>query len=149
MLRIYLDNCCYNRPYDDQSQIMVNLEAQAKLHIQEQIRSGKYELVASDMLNYEIHQSPYELREKMIADFVRDNARYYVGSERSDLVEQKANEIMETGIKYKDACHIASAIIADCDYFISTDYRLLRYVSDKIKIVNPVDFIREEEETHE
>ena len=149
MLRIYLDNCCYNRPYDDQSQIMVNLEAQAKLHIQEQIRSGKYEIVASDMLNYEIHQSPYELREKMIADFVRDNARYYVGSERSDLVEQKANEIMETGIKYKDACHIASAIIADCDYFISTDYRLLRYVSDKIKIVNPVDFIREEEETHE
>ena len=149
MLRIYLDNCCYNRPYDDQSQIMVNLEAQAKLHIQEQIRNGKYELVASDMLNYEMHQSPYELREKMIADFVRDNARYYVGSERSDLVEQKANEIMETGIKYKDACHIASAIIADCDYFISTDYRLLRYVSDKIKIVNPVDFIREEEETHE
>lgn len=149
MLRIYLDNCCYNRPYDDQSQIMVNLEAQAKLHIQEQIRSGKYELVASDMLNYEMHQSPYELREKMIADFARDNARYYVGSERSDLVEQKANEIMETGIKYKDACHIASAIIADCNYFISTDYRLLRYVSDKIKIVNPVDFIREEEETHE
>lgn len=30
---IYLDNCCYNRPYDDQSQIRVFLESQAKLHV--------------------------------------------------------------------------------------------------------------------
>lgn len=33
-MRIYLDNCCYNRPYDDLSQFTVNLEAQAKLFIQ-------------------------------------------------------------------------------------------------------------------
>ncbi len=32
-LKIYLDNCCYNRPYDDQSQLKVSLEAQAKLEI--------------------------------------------------------------------------------------------------------------------
>ena len=25
-LRIYLDNCCYNRPYDDQSKIRLSLE---------------------------------------------------------------------------------------------------------------------------
>ena len=31
ILRIYLDNCCYNRPYDDQSQIRISLEAQAKI----------------------------------------------------------------------------------------------------------------------
>lgn len=30
-IRVYLDNCCFNRPYDDQSQIKINLEAQAKL----------------------------------------------------------------------------------------------------------------------
>ena len=34
-MRIYLDNCCYNRPYDDQSQIRVSLETQAKLYTQE------------------------------------------------------------------------------------------------------------------
>lgn len=37
-MRIYPDNCCYNRPYDDQTQTRISLEAQAKLHIQEQIR---------------------------------------------------------------------------------------------------------------
>ena len=36
-MRIYLDNCCYNRPYDDLSQLIVSLEAQAKLHIQNRI----------------------------------------------------------------------------------------------------------------
>ena len=29
-LRIYLDNCCFNRPYDDQSQLRISLETQAR-----------------------------------------------------------------------------------------------------------------------
>ena len=50
------------------------------------------------------------------------------------------------GIKFKDACHVASAILASADYFISTDYRLLKYATDDIKIMNPLDFIRDMEE---
>ena len=46
-MRIYLDNCCYNRPYDDQSQLRISLESQAKLYVQELIREDKFELVAS------------------------------------------------------------------------------------------------------
>lgn len=34
-MRLYLDNCVFNRPYDDQSSIRVRLEAEAKLNIQE------------------------------------------------------------------------------------------------------------------
>jgi uncharacterized protein (DUF433 family) len=34
---IYLDNCCFNRPYDDQSHSTIFLETQAKLGIQENI----------------------------------------------------------------------------------------------------------------
>lgn len=36
--RIYLDNCCYNRPYDDQSFKAISLEAEAKLYIQDNIK---------------------------------------------------------------------------------------------------------------
>ena len=50
---------------------------------------------------------------------------------------------MSTGIKFKDACHVASAIFAGCDYFISTDKRLLRYKSEEIKLVSPVEFLEE------
>lgn len=44
-MRVYLDNCCYNRPYDDQTQMRVSLEAQAKLHVQELIKAEKLEFV--------------------------------------------------------------------------------------------------------
>ena len=52
-MRIYLDNCCYNRPYDDQSQFRIYLETQAKLYIQELIKQDKIELVTSYILEYE------------------------------------------------------------------------------------------------
>lgn len=44
-MRIYMDNCSYNRPYDDQSQMRIHLETQAKLHIQDMIRQKQIELV--------------------------------------------------------------------------------------------------------
>jgi hypothetical protein len=30
-LKIYLDNCCYNRPFDNQLQMKIRLETEAKL----------------------------------------------------------------------------------------------------------------------
>ncbi len=30
-MRVYLDNCCYNRPFDEQDQLSVRLETEAKL----------------------------------------------------------------------------------------------------------------------
>lgn len=47
MIRVYLDNCCYNRPYDDQTQLRISLEAQAKIYIQGMIRNDELELASS------------------------------------------------------------------------------------------------------
>lgn len=52
-MKIYLDNCCFNRPFDDQSQLRIKLESEAKLKIQEDIRSGLYKLIWSYILDYE------------------------------------------------------------------------------------------------
>jgi hypothetical protein len=41
-VRVYRDNCCLNRPFDDQRQMRVWLEAEATLYIQEHIRSGHW-----------------------------------------------------------------------------------------------------------
>ena len=46
-VRVYLDNCCFNRPFDDQRQVRIRLEAEAKLYIQEQIRGSTLELAGS------------------------------------------------------------------------------------------------------
>ena len=49
-MRVYLDNCCYNRPFDEQAQLRVRLETEAKMEIQSQMRLGILEYVWSEML---------------------------------------------------------------------------------------------------
>ena len=56
--------------------------------------------------------------------------------------QKKRNQLWEQVIKQKDAIHVASAIIAGCDCFLTTDIRLLKYKTDKIVIENPIDFIQ-------
>mgnify|MGYP002512128819 CR=1 FL=1 len=140
-MRIYLDMCCYNRPYDDQSQLKVAMETQSKLYIQSLIKDKKLELIVSYMLRYECSKNPFEMRRNAIFDFINKNTYAYIGDERKLLIETKAAEIMKTGIKFKDACHVASALYAKCKYFISTDIRLLKYKSEEIKMVTPIEFV--------
>ncbi|MBD5527086.1 MAG: hypothetical protein HDR02_01560 [Lachnospiraceae bacterium] len=145
-MRIYLDMCCYNRPYDDQSQLKISMETQAKLHIQTLIKEGKLQLITSYMLRYECGNNPFEMRRNAISDFIDTNTYAYIGMERQTVIEEKAAEIMKTGVKFKDACHVASAIYAECEYFISTDTRLLKYKSKEIKMVTPIEFVLETED---
>ena len=142
---IYLDNCCYNRPYDDQTFLPISLETQAKLRIQELIKQNKIELATSYILEFENSENPFEMRRNTIKEFTDVNEYIYVSVNKSVEVEALAEDIKKTGVKHKDACHVASAIIAGCDYFVSTDHRLLKYKTDKIKMVNPIDFIKEVE----
>lgn len=46
-MRIYLDNCCFNRPFDDQSELKIRLESEAKLFIQAKISTNQTELAWS------------------------------------------------------------------------------------------------------
>lgn len=49
-MRVYLDNCCYNRPFDEQTQLKVLLETEAKLRVQSLMRNGDVEYVWSGVL---------------------------------------------------------------------------------------------------
>ena len=144
-MRVYLDMCCYNRPYDDQSQFRVALEAQSKLHIQNLIKTGRLELVGSYTLDYELSRNPYEMRRQSISQFIQENMKAYVGAERAGMIGPMAAEIMKTGVKEKDAYHVAAAVYAGCAFFISTDQRLLKYKSDRIRMVTPIEFVTEME----
>ena len=145
-MKIYLDNCCYNRPYDNQSQLRISLETQAKLRIQECVRNGDYELVSSFVLMYEISKSPNVASAKSIEKYVTDYTSVYVSDNKLSEIEAIANEIQDTGIKKMDSWHVSCALIANADYFLTTDKRLLKYKTDSIKMINPIDFISEMEE---
>lgn len=93
------------------------------------------------MLNYENSDNSYKMRRNSIAEFVTTETSVYVDVSHYEELAVMASEIMDTGIKYKDACHVACAIYAGCDFFVSTDVRLLKYKNDKIMMLNPIDFL--------
>jgi hypothetical protein len=74
------------------------------------------------------------------------NASYYVGMENDKQVAEIAEAIKLTGVKDMDAFHVACAIFSESDFFITTDDRVLKFQSEKVEIVNPVEFIRRKEE---
>jgi len=137
--RIYLDNCCFNRPYDDQNYLFTQLETEAKLFVQRAILLHKFELVWSYILDYENAANPYQNRKQAIAKW-RKIAK--VDIDATETVINNAEKIMLKGIKQKDALHLACAIEAQCDYFLSTDKKLLKTTFDEIVTINPIDFIK-------
>ncbi len=141
-MRLYLDNCMFNRPYDDQSSINVRLEAEAKLNIQESIRCGEYELVWSYILDYENAKNPYWERQEQIGQW-RKYAKYDISED--DALLQQARQLHQLGLKKMDALHIACAVMAKADYFLTTDKGILKKgtVVRTISIKNPVAFITE------
>ena len=68
-MRVYLDNCTFNRPFDDQAQIRIRLETEAKLYIQERIQDGTLELAWSYILDFENTANPFEERRRVIQNW--------------------------------------------------------------------------------
>lgn len=141
-MRVYLDNCCFNRPFDDQGQARIRLEAEAKLIIQENIRAGRIELAWSYILDYENTANPFPERRHGIAEW---KEQAIIDIEESKAILKLAKSFEGTGLKAKDALHVGCAIISESKYFITTDDNILRRGKDisEIAILDPFSFIRE------
>ena len=141
-MRIYLDNCCFNRPFDDQSQIRIRLEAEAKLIIQDDILEGKFELVWSYILDAENSANPFEERKRPIWDW-RQYAIIHI--KEDPAIIEKAKELSQLGLRSKDALHISCAVAAGCGYFLTTDDQVLNKgkLIEVLAVVDPISFIRE------
>ena len=144
-MRVYLDNCCYNRPFDEQTQLKVRLETEAKLRVQAMMRNGEVEYDWSDILSQEVFDNPFPHRREKILEW-RHGA--VCTAEMTMDVIADADELAEKGLKAADALHVASAAAVDCDCFITTDIRLLRRVRQfkATRILNPMEFLLEVED---
>jgi predicted nucleic acid-binding protein len=82
-MRIYMDNCCFNRPFDSQTPALL----------------------------------------------------------------ENAESLVALGLRSKDALHVACAVEASCDYFITTDDALLKKLAKyaRIMAVDPTAFVRSTE----
>src|SRR5208282_1165842 len=145
-MTIYLDVCCLNRPFDDQSQNRVRLEAEAVLSILEMADTGKLELAGSDIIDDELSQMPdVERREKV---------KLLLGSTPKSIsltatIVRRAAKLQKWNITPLDALHLASAEAARADYFLTTDDYLLRRARRhanelKVKVENPAKWVIQE-----
>ena len=143
-MRVYLDNCCFNRPFDEQSQARVRLEAEAKLEIQQRIKDKKIELAWSYVLDYESQANPFEERRDVVA---RWRTVAMVDVEETEAIIQHAHEIADRGVRAKDALHVVCAMAAGCDFFLTTDDLVVRKMRGYagIAVMDPTQFIVEVE----
>jgi len=139
-MKIYLDNCSFNRPFDDQSSMRIKLETEAKLFVQEKILIGKLQLIWSHILEYENMQNPFVERRNAIIEWKKIAAEKIGGTKN---VVTRASEFTRNGVKSKDALHVACAIEGKAEYFLTTDDKLLKKLAKtkELLVINPVNFI--------
>jgi predicted nucleic acid-binding protein len=143
-MRVYLDDCCFNRPFDDQTQVRVRIEAEAKLEIQQRIKDKNIELAWSYVLDYENDVNPFEERREAIARWKNEAT---VDVEETAAILCRAREIMGRGLRAKDALHVACAVAAECNFLLTTDDLVAKRMQgfSEIAVMDPTQFIIEVE----
>ena len=141
-MRFYLDTCSLNRPWDDQSQGRVHLEAEAVLFFVSEARPGRMDLVTSGYLLEEIQNIAEPQRRADVAALT-EAAVSHVSVSAS--ISQRSKTFAAHNIRGYDALHIAAAEAAGCHYFFTTDDRLLKRARPaghhlKLQILNPADW---------
>lgn len=142
---VYVDVCCLNRPFDDQSQERIRLEAEAVLLILERCQSRTWRLVGSEAVDYEIPRIP---------DKERRHKVFYLASVAqtkqtvTELVQGRAEEFEHLGFKALDALHLACAEAGGADVLLTTDDQFLakaRQHSEvlQVRAENPILWLME------
>ena len=144
-ISLYLDNCCFNRPYDDQSQLIIKLETEAKIAIQESIKKGQYILHWSYILDFENNNNPFIERKTEIKKWKEISSS---DIEETDTILKRMNKLYTLGIKSLDSLHISCSIEQNCNYFLTVDKGILKKANSvkDIKILSPIEFIIEMED---
>jgi predicted nucleic acid-binding protein len=145
MPTIYFDACCLNRPFDDQSQDRIHLEAEAILIILAHVKSGDWQWISSAALEFEIEQiadSARRTRVKLLTSYAQRSVH------TSAQEEERARELAKLGFHAFDALHLAYAETGQADVFLTTDDQLLRLASRfstqlLVRVENPLKWIEE------
>ena len=145
-MKLYLDLCVYNRPFDDQGQPRIVVETVEFMFLLEKAINKEMTIINSFVLEYENSKSPLIDRRDKIEDLLKIASEYVRYSER---LENRAEEIEKRGFMAMDALHIACAEAAKSDFFITCDDLLLRKGKAnkdklKVRIVGLMKFFSEE-----
>ena len=148
-VKIYLDVCCLNRPFDDQSQDRIRLEAEAVLLILIRVQNEDWIWYSSDVVFDEIEQTPDSKRRERVMQLNAHASDVYRLSE-TDIARAKV--LTSLGFSNMDALHIACAESCGAGVFLTTDDRLFRRaarLAEQLQVVveNPLHWLVRQEES--
>ena len=142
-MKIYLDNCCLNRPFDDQSNLRIRLESEAIKVILFQCERQQWHLMSSKIVEFEIANTPDEGRRKRL-ELIHGLARSVI--EVDDTISSRAKDFEKAGLQAFDAMHLACSENG-ADVLLTTDdkflKRALKIENLKIKVSNPLKWLQE------
>ena len=142
-MKIYLDNCCLNRPFDDQSNLRIRLESEAIKVILSLCEQNEWQLISSKIVEFEIKNTPDKARKKeleainsLASSCIKINKRIPI----------RAKEFEKSGLQTFDAMHLACAE-NKADILLTTDDKFLKKSLKinnlKIRISNPIKWLEE------
>lgn len=145
-MNIYLDTCCLNRPFDDQTQERIRLESEAIILVLAHIQNQSWRWISSDVLNYEVSQiADHERRYRILA--LMEHVDKIISVD--DTVTERTASLEQLGFRTYDAMHIAVAEVSHVDVFLTTDDRLLRLAARlgsrvSVAVKNPLLWLSED-----
>ncbi|KJS18765.1 MAG: hypothetical protein VR72_21365 [Clostridiaceae bacterium BRH_c20a] len=145
-MKIYMDVCCLNRPFDDQTQDKIRIESDAMLAILSKCVSGEWQLLSSEVLDIEIENTQDQWKKSKVYEL------YKLAEDKiilNDKIVKRALEFQNSGLKSFDSLHVASAEYSKADIFLTTDKKLLHTVERlklDLKTANPINWFMEVDE---
>lgn len=140
-MKVYLDNSVLNRPFDDPGITINRLETEILFLIIDLIKEGKIILVNSAMIEYENSLNPFPERKIFIEEILGLSKRFQAINQNIKKLAKTLNEDFK--IELIDALHIASAQFAKVDFFITSDYNLIKKYRGELNIISPQQFLQE------
>lgn len=138
-MKIYLDNSVLNRPFDDQAFPKIRLETEATFLIFKSVEQKQFKMINSSVIEYENSKNPFPERKSWISSYLTKSEAY---QKVNATIQKRATEINKAGIDPLDALHLSTAEIANADFFITCDEKILKKYKGELKTFNPVDFIQ-------
>ena len=142
-MKIYMDSCCFNRPFDDLTQSKIYEEAEAVKRVIELAKNGKITIISSQFVKYEIESIRLQDKRNNVLSFFHCDVYYTLTEHIADL----ARHYQTFNLKTFDSLHLATAEINEVDYLLSTDKDFIKFAerfSHKTKVINPCKFLEEE-----
>ncbi|HEY8668299.1 MAG TPA: hypothetical protein VIL86_16740 [Tepidisphaeraceae bacterium] len=141
---IYLDMCCLKRPFDDQTQARIRLEAEAVLALLT-VESDQFRFVRSPALILENSRNPIKERASRVAQWLTMEPSF---DPDPVALQKRTAELMQLGFKNFDAIHVACAEAGAANILVSCDDRLLATARRnrerlKVRVVDVVELAKE------